>query len=605
MALERQEVAKEHVWNVESMYPTFADWQVEFLEAKQKKKWPKESDASVVTSPQSLKLFLDNLFRLERSLDKLYTYAHLRFDEDLSHDAHKKAFQEMQTLYMDFIEAISWLNPALLDLSEKEFSTLVQSKELSRYTIFLQKIYRMKPHTLSAKEEKLLALAEKPLSSLSMSYRAMNNVDLAFENAVDQNGKKLPLSQGTYIGYLRSSDRVLRASAYKRFLGGYAKYENILSELLHGQVASDVFMAKAKNYPSSLDAALFPKNIDPSVYKTLIHTVKKHLKGMLKYISLRKRVLGLDNLYTYDLYVPLVQYHGFSMDYQASRDVVVRSVAPLGSQYQNRLRKGLFDERWVDVEQTKNKVSGAYSGGCYDSYPYILLNNRQDLDSVFTLAHEAGHSMHSEKSRQAQDYLYAQYPIFLAEVASTFNEQLLLRSLLDQAKTLEEKAYLIGYAIDAIRGTLFRQTLFADFELTMHEYVENGRPLTPQTLRQEYRKLNAEYYGPDLTLDPYIEVEYLRVPHFFRSFYVYQYATGISAALSLFNGVMENPEEKRQPYLDFLSAGSSAFPLDLLEKAGVDMTTKDPIVSALRYFDALVEELEALLEKMGALPVSS
>ncbi|MBM3183940.1 MAG: oligoendopeptidase F family protein, partial [Chlamydiae bacterium] len=372
-------------------------------------------------------------------------------------------------------------------------------------------------------------------------------------------------------------------------------HANTFCELLQGEVQKHVFQSKARKYPNCLTAALFPQKIDPLVYDNLISAVRKAHPLMHEYMALRKEILGLSELHYYDLIVPLVDEVQISMSYKEACDAVVQSVALLGKDYQSHVEKGLFQERWVDVYETPKKRSGAYSSGCYDSMPYILLNYQGTLNDALTLAHEMGHSMHSLFSRRNQPYIYADYPIFVAEVASTFNEQLLLKQLKEKMKSKEERAYLINHAIEGIRATIFRQTLFAEFERQIHQWVEEGTPLTPKLLKEYYVKLNRDYYGPDLISDPELEIEWARIPHFYYNFYVYQYATGLSAALTLFQKAEKDPE-KRQKYLEFLSSGGSNYPIELLEKAGVNMRTSEPVDAAMEKFKQLLEELKNCLK---------
>jgi oligoendopeptidase F len=354
-------------------------------------------------------------------------------------------------------------------------------------------------------------------------------------------------------------------------------------------------VARARKFNSCLEAALFPNQIDPKVYENLIAAVRSKLPLLHRYISLRKKWMKLADLHVYDLYVPLVEEAEAHMDYEEARQAVVASVAPLGDKYQQSLQKGLLEERWVDIYENTRKRSGAYSSGCYDSMPYILMNYHGTLNDVLTLAHEAGHSMHSLLSRTHQPYIYSQYPIFVAEVASTYNEQLLLKHLKTKAKSDRDQAFLINYQIEGIRGTIFRQTLFAEFELQLHKWAEEGVPLTPALLKKYYVQLNREYYGPDLVIDPELEIEWARIPHFYYyNFYVYQYATGLSAALSLFQQTMNN-EEARNRYLEFLSSGGSKYPIDLLKAAGVDMKKPDAVHAAMDYFETLIRDLEKFL----------
>jgi oligoendopeptidase F len=461
---------------------------------------------------------------------------------------------------------------------------------LKPYQFALERIVRMRPYTLSQDKEELLALSGKALDSSYKAFAALTNADMAFKPAIDSQGKEHPLSNGTYLTLVSSPDRNLRKTALLHLMQGYNGFANTLCELIQGQVNSHSFNAKARSYPDCVTAALFGNQIDPAVVKRLIETVRQGKTFMADYLKLRKEVLQVDELHAYDLMCPLVKEVDYKMSYADACQAVIESVALLGPEYQAALKKGLTEDRWVDPYENARKRSGAYSSGCYDSMPYILLNFHGDLHDVMTLAHEAGHSMHSYLSRKNQPYVYSQYPIFVAEVASTFNELLLLDNLYKKAKTKGERAYLLSDQIDRIRSTIFRQTLFAEFELKMHELVEQGQPLTPALLNQIYTGLLKDYYGPDLTIDSELEGEWARIPHFYYNFYVYQYATGLSAAMAL-NLKATQSAQARDRYLKFLSSGGSKYPLDLLKDAGVDMTQTAPIEAAVKRFGDLVKEL--------------
>jgi oligoendopeptidase F len=452
----------------------------------------------------------------------------------------------------------------------------------------------MRPHTLPFEQEELMALSGKALDASYKAFGALNNADLSFKPAIDSKGEEHPLSNGTYLSLLRSPDRNLRRTAYENLHRGFESHANTLCELIQGQVQSHLFVARARKFNSCLEAALFPHQIDRSVYENLIASVRKRLPLMHEYIAIRKKMLKLPEIHMYDLYVPLFEDVEVNMDYEEARQAVIASVAPLGAKYQGQLGKGLLEERWVDAFENVRKRSGAYSSGCYDSMPYILMNYHGTLNDVLTLAHEAGHSMHSLLSRTNQPYIYSQYPIFVAEVASTFNEQLLLSHLKSKAQSDKTQAFLANYQIEGIRGTIIRQTLFAEFELQLHKWAEAGVSLTPTLLKQYYVQLNRDYYGPDIILDPELAIEWARIPHFYYNFYVYQYATGLSAALALFQQAMKDDSAKAR-YLEFLSSGGSKFPIELLKGAGVDMRKPDAVNAALDYFEQLLHELKKCL----------
>ncbi len=598
--MTRNELEKQDKWNVEALYSTPNAWNVEFEEIKGKEispKWPQIiSYKGRLSDPKSVASLFELYFGLDRRLTKLHTYAHLRMDEDLGNDSTKRDYGLISSLFHDFQHECSWIEPELLSLKDADFQRLSQYPELKPYKFFLERVGRMRPHTLSAELEELMALSGKALDAAPKAFSALNNADLTFAPAIDSNGEEHPLSNGSYLSYMRSKDRNLRKTAFINLHRSYEAYANTFCELLQGQVQSHLYNANARKFKNCLEAALFPNQIDVSVYENLIASVRKAHPVMHRYIALRKKLLGLGELHYYDLMVPIVEDVEIAMKYPEAVDTVVQSVHLLGKEYQEDVRNGLTLERWVDVYETPRKRSGAYSSGCYDSMPYILMNYHGTLNDVLTLAHEMGHSMHSLKSRRGQSYIYSQYPIFVAEVASTFNEQLLLKEIKKKLKTKQELAYLINYAIEGIRATIFRQTMFAEFELQIHKWAEEGTPLTPQLLKEHYIKLNREYYGPDLVLDKELEIEWARIPHFYYNFYVYQYATGLSAALALFEKA-EKSEDARKRYLEFLSSGGSRYPLDLLQLAGVDMRKTVAIDAAMERFSNLITEFEEALEK--------
>lgn len=576
-------------------------WEKEFKivgGGQQPPRWPElvAYQGRLGEGPAIVKELLDKLISFERHLSKLYTYAHLRHDENIANDSHKVAYNRIIALLQAFQQEMSWFEPELLALPDNKLSELLASPLLSEYRFHLEKIIRMKPHVLSADKEELMALSGRSLQAVHKAFSAISDADFKFGAVKDSSGKEHPLTHGTYGLYLRDHDRTLRKNTFLKLHGIYHDYENTLCELLHGQVQAHLFQARARKFASCLDAALFPKNIDTAVYKALIQAVRENIGVLHSYVNLRKMLPGVDKLHLYDMQVPLTSDVNIKMPYQEAEDVVIASVAPLGKEYQDALKHGLKDGRWVDRYENQNKRSGAYSSGCYDSMPYILMNFRGALRDVFTLAHEVGHSMHSLLSHKHQPYQYADYPIFLAEVASTFNEDLLIRFLLKNSKNKEEKIYLITQQIEDIRSTLFRQTMFAEFELFVHEMVEQGVPLTPKLLREKYRELNAFYFGKEVVLDKEAEAEWSRIPHFYYNFYVYQYATGISAALALAEKVVHGGQAERDAYMSLLKGGSSLYPIEMLSRAGVDMRSPAPVKAAINKFNGLVTDLGKLLK---------
>ncbi len=595
----REQISGNERWNVSALYADPSVWEEEFLAVQENKSSPHfpqlKSYQGKLKDPVVAASFFTLYFGLDRKLSKLHTYAHLRMDEDLGNDLFKNDFGKISTLIHAFQFESSWVEPEILTLTDQEYRALIGHPSLRENQFYLEKIGRMRPHTLSPELEEMVALSGNALDTSYRAFGALNNADLSFSPAVDSQGKEHPLSNGSYLSYLRSPDRNLRKTAFTHLHKSYEAHANTLCELIQGQVQSHLFMAKARKFKTCLESALYPHAINPSVYTNLIAAVRQNLPLMHEYIAFRKAKMKLDEIHIYDLYAPLVDEVKIEMPYSEGCNAVVSSVAPLGPEYQNTLKQGLTQDRWVDVFESKGKRSGAYSSGCYDSMPYILMNYHGNFGDVTTLAHEAGHSMHSYLSRKNQPYIYSQYSIFVAEVASTFNEILLLKWMKENTKNKQELAYLINDEIERIRGTIFRQTMFAEFELQLHKWAEDGVPLTPTLLKQTYVQLNRDYYGKDLVIDPELEIEWARIPHFYYNFYVYQYATGLSAAMALNSQVLASPKAKER-YLAFLQSGGSKYPLDILREAGVDMLRPEPIAAALKRFGDLVEELKKLTE---------
>ncbi|NGX26528.1 MAG: Oligoendopeptidase F, plasmid [Chlamydiae bacterium] len=597
---ERMEIPQEDKWNVEALYEDLKTWQAELNQMGRPQKKPHWPELAVFKGrlgegTQVFKEFLALSLDFDQNLSRLFTYAHMRFDEDLANEEHKKANAIMGTLYHDFSQELAWAEPELLALPDAVIEAYLKDPLLEEYHFYLEKIVRMKSHTLSSDKEELLAMSGKALGTSVTAFSAFNNVDLQFPPATDSEGSQLEVTHAKYSTYLRDRDRVLRKSAFQSLHGSFEGFENTICELFNGHIQKHVFNMRSRGYSSCLDASLFPNQIDTGVYSNLIGTVREHLPVLHRYMKLRKKALGLDELHLYDVYVPIVEEVDMKFEYDAAEKMVIESVAPLGKEYQEILRGGLEQDRWVDRYENLRKRSGAYSTGSYDTMPYILMNFQGAFHDLMTLAHEAGHSMHSFMSHKHQPYQYSHYPIFLAEVASTFNEELMFAHLMKQDLTDLQRAYLINQKIEDIRATFFRQTMFAEFELNVHKLAEQDTPLTPGLLKELYRKLNEEFFGPDVVIDPEIDIEWARIPHFYNNFYVYQYATGISAAHALFEKVTSGGEEARDTYLNFLSSGCSHYPLDLLDQAGVNMRQERPIEATINQFDQLVSQLDNLL----------
>src|SRR5699024_2279802 len=458
----------------------------------------------------------------------------------------------------------------------------------------LDEINRQRPHVLNEREEALLAEASEPMSSASNTFSMLNNADLKFPSIKNENGEEVDLTHGRYIGFLKSKDRDVRKSAFKAMYDTYGEFINTFASTLTGTVKTDNFNAKVRNYDSARQAALDSNNIPEQVYDNLVEAVNEKLPLLHRYMRLRKKVLGMDELHMYDIYTPLVQDADMDIPYEQAQQYVLQGLEPLGDDYVSVLKKG-FESRWIDVDENKGKRSGAYSSGAYGTHPYILLNWQDKLDDLFTLAHELGHSLHSYYTHKSQPFRYGNYSIFVAEVASTTNEALLNDYMLKHVDDEKQKLFLLNHYLEGFRGTVFRQTMFAEFEHEIHKRMQNGEAMTAESLTEIYYDLNKKYYGEDVVSDEEIGKEWARIPHFYMNYYVYQYATGFSAATTLAHNILNGEEGAVDRYLDFLKAGSSDYPIEVLKKAGVDMTSKEPILSALDVFEEKLNEMEELL----------
>jgi len=603
--VSRTEVNVSDRWNIEDLYATPDVWQKELSSIATNSTTPYFPELSqykgkLHESVENLQKTIVTNFALERKVTKLGLYAHLRHHEDMANADAKADDEKISRLIQDLIQETAWIQPEILSLPEKKFTEYLEHPLLAEYRTLLLKLYEQKKHFRTEKEEELMALALSAMGTASRTFSALDNADFQFGQVQDSTGNWHELTHATYLLLLQSEDRVLRKNAFMAMLNKYSEHENSLTELMAGTVKSHLFMAKARHYNSCLEAALKPKDIDPQVYYSLIEAVRSRISLYHRYLKIRKTALGVDELHSYDLFVPFIPEQNRRYSFEEAQELVIESVKPLGAEYTKQLAKGIKSDRWVDRYENKNKRSGAYSASCYDSMPYILMNFSGDLHDVFTLAHESGHSMHSLLSRQNQPYHYADYAIFVAEVASTHNEELLHKMLVNRAQSDAEKAYLIDQRIEEIVGSIFMQTKLAEFELFVHQAEEKGIPITAKLLRDKHEELNRFYNGPDLVLDPEAGIGWSRIPHLHKNFYVYQYATGISAALSLSDGVLNGTDLDRERYLQFLSAGSSDTPLEILAKAGCDMRTSKPVHRALDRFESLVYELEQLMQKISA-----
>ncbi|MBX7157584.1 MAG: oligoendopeptidase F [Verrucomicrobiae bacterium] len=591
----RNEVLKSDQWDLSFLYPDEAAWEKELK--RYEMLYPKlsEFNGKLSQSSQALLEALEFQKELELLGERLGHYIHLRVTEDSTNDVCLQAAARLQALETRVAEASSYIIPEIQSISDETWKQWIKDETLKEWCVALQKIRRFKPHSLTSQEERLLALAGEPLGGHSEAFSQLTNVDMRFGIVEDEQKRKRELSQSSFSSFLVSRDRDVRKQAFHQFYQEFSEHQFALASLLASSVKTDVFYARSRNYPSAREAALFQDDIPLAVYDNLIATVRANLKPLHDYYELRRKHLRLDEIHHYDTYVPLVE--GIKTDYSfdEAAAMVLEALKPLGEEYTLTLEQGLRSG-WCDRYENKNKQSGAFSSSSYRNPPYMLMNYKRDVFSeIYTLAHEAGHSMHtwfSQKHQQFQDY---HYTIFVAEVASTFNEELLTHSLLNQTQDPKMRAYLINRQIDDIRSTLYRQTMFAEFEKLIHEKQEAGEALTLQTFQKIYRELLEIYFGEKFALDKELELECLRIPHFYSAFYVYKYATGLSAALALAHQVLNEGEVAQQKYLNFLCTGGALMPLPALKVAGVDMSQPEPIEKALKLFSDRVKELEKLL----------
>ena len=592
----RSEVPDSDKWDLSHLFIDTSKWQEDF--AWLQRTYPKfqEWKGKVGESAQTLAAVLEFEKSLELKMERVYHYASLQLAEDSTNNEYLARIGQVQNLLTKIGEAAAFVVPEILAIDDEKFAQFVADPVLKDWRIKLQKIRRMKPHVLSEAEERILALGNVALSGYDDTFSQLTDVDMKFSALVDEKGREKPLTQSSFSSFLVKRDPVLRKRAFHQFYAEFHDHEYTLAASLAYSVKADVFHARARHYSSGLEAALFPDDVPIGVYDGLIDSVRANLRPLFRYFDLRRRVLGLHELHHYDTYVPLVPEIETRFTFDDAVEMVLRALAPLGKEYVDVLAQGLRAKRWCDRYESKGKRSGAFSSGSYGGPPYILMNYKQDVFAdVYTLAHEAGHSMHSWFSQKSQLFQNYEYPIFLAEVASTFNEELLTHYLLETTSDPKMRAYIINRQIDDLRGTLFRQTMFAEFEKNIHAVEESGDALTLASFKSEYHKLLETYFAENFVLDPELDLECLRIPHFYHAFYVYKYATGISAAVALSQRVVSGDSGSVDPYLNFLRSGGSRFPLETLKAAGVDMATPAPIESTLKLFERRLAELEELL----------
>lgn len=595
--MTRSEQQEQNTWDLTTIFKSDDAWESAFTELSEYLGKEKAFQGKLSTSSETLlnALLLDA--EIDELLGKVYVYAHLKHDEDTTNAKYTAFEQRAATLASQFSSAWSFMLPELMTIDESQFNTFIaEHKGLERFKFDLEKINKRREHVLSEKEELILAEAQEALSASSNTFSMFNNADLTFDNIKDKDGNSLPLSHGNYITYLESDDRVLRENAYKEVYAKYGEFNNTLSQTLAGKVKASVFSSKVRNYESARHQALSNNDIPESVYDTLVQTINDHLPLLHRYTALRKELLGLDEMYMYDMYTPLIEDVEFKVTYEEAKDWMLASLEPMGSEYIEVIKEGLTN-RWVDVYENKGKRSGAYSSGTFGTNPFILMNWTDNVNNTFTLTHEFGHSAHSYFSRKNQPSNMSGYSIFVAEVASTCNEALLADYMYKNLEDEKKKLYLLNYQLDGFRGTVFRQTMFAEFEHIIHTIVENNEPLTAERLNKEYAALNKKYYGDAVITDDNIQYEWSRIPHFYYNYYVYQYATGYSAAFALSKQILEEGAPAVDRYINhFLKAGSSDYPIEVLKKAGVDMTSSAAIENACKVFEERLDEFERLIK---------
>ena len=588
----RNEMDPEYLWRLDHIFEEDMMWEKDFEKIEDMAEGMKKFQGKLGSGSEILAGALDFSMELSRAFEKVYVYAQMKSHEDSEESKYQAFASRAEALASKVAISSSFMAPEILSIKDDILKAFIRENErLTFYKKYLDEIIRNKPHVLSLEEEKLLAMANEVTGVPSQVYNMLNNADITFEDIKDENGNLIQVTKGKFGLLMQNEDREVRKATFKSFHNSYEKQKNTLGALLASNIKANIFTSKARNFENSREEALFDSNINKDVYDNLIKVVNKNLPLLHRYMALRKKAMGLEELHMYDLHTPMVKAEKIEISYLEAVESVKNGVAVLGEDYCKTMNKA-FENGWIDVYENRGKRSGAYSWGCYDSHPYILLNHSNNINNMFTLVHELGHAMHSYYSDKSLPYTYAQYKIFVAEVASTFNEALLMNSLLNETKDKKIRLQLINYFMEQFRSTVFRQTMFAEFENIIHLRAEEGEAMTADLFTEIYMELNKKYYGADVILDKEIGIEWARIPHFYRSFYVYQYATGFSAAMALSKAIIEKKPGARESYLEFLKSGGSDYPVELLKKAGVDMITPEPVEKALAVFAGLLDEME-------------
>lgn len=592
---KRSEVAEEYTWDLSDMYTDKKIWEAELNEISSIMEEIEKTEGNVTASASRLLNVLEKSALAGQKLELALNYAARLYDQDKKNTKHQAMEQKANALAAEYGSKTSFIVPEILALDETVLEGYYKEQEgLELYRIQIEEIQRLKAHSLSAELEKLVAMTSEMSQTAAEVYSILDNADLAFPEILDEDGESVRISHGNFVPLLESPDRRVRKDAFENYYKVYQQFINTIAGLYNGQVKQQIFYAKARNYESTLEAAVDANHVPSKVYYNLIDTVNKNLDKMHRYVNIRKKCLGVKELHMYDVYTPMIADAAKKISFEEAKETVLKALAPLGEAYVNTVREG-FANRWIDVYENEGKRSGAYSAGAYGVHPYVLLNHNDTLDNMFTLAHEMGHSMHSYYSNDTQPYIYSQYKIFVAEVASTCNEVLLMEYLLANTTDPKERAYLLNHYLDSFKGTVYRQTMFAEFEMQTNKLVEDGKSLTADCLNKLYYELNCKYYGPEMVSDPEIAYEWARIPHFYYDFYVYQYATGYSAAVAIAHAILKEGAPAVERYLKFLSGGCSKSPIDLLKIAGVNMEEPQPIQEALAVFGEILDEIETLV----------
>lgn len=593
--LKRSEVKEENTWKLSDMYETNEAWEADLKKIDELASELEQMEGTVTASAKNLLKVCNTMAKMDQKIELAYNYAERLSDQDTKDTTHQAMVQKIMMLYAGISSRLAFIDPEILETKEEVLESYYKEEnQLEFYHKWVEEIQRLKPHRLSADQEKLLALASEVCQNPEQTFSMFNNADIQFPEILDENGEKVRISHGRFVRLLESADRRVRKDTFEQYYKTYAQFINTVASIYSGQVKQQIFRARARKYNSTLEAAVDANNVSPKVYENLVKTVNANMDKMHRYVSLRKKCLGVDELHMYDIYTPMIPDAAKKISFEEAKETVLKALAPLGEDYVNKVKEG-FENRWIDVYENEGKRSGAYSAGAYGTHPFVLLNYNESLDDMFTLAHEMGHAMHSYYSNEAQPYIYSQYKIFVAEVASTCNEVLLMEYLLKNTTDKKERAYLLNHYLDSFKGTVYRQTQFAEYEMLTNKMAEDGESLTAETLNQAYLELNKKYYGPDMVSDDEIALEWARIPHFYYNFYVYQYATGFSSAVAIAHNILKNGAPAVEQYKKFLSGGCSMAPVELLKIAGVNLEEPTAIQDALNVFGDILSEMEALV----------